>query len=85
MTIKPIASKRTVVLTVQTYNNDQPQPRHPRSANAGTIVTIGAVVNNGLEVMKYSFGNDSEIDLLREFWHVVRPMMCLSDMASGRL
>jgi hypothetical protein len=73
MTINSLPPKRTVVLTIQTVDNDQPQPDHPRSASAGTMVAIEVTVDDGTQVTEYNSSNRSEVDLLREFWNVVQP------------
>jgi hypothetical protein len=73
MTLKSIAPKRTVVLTVQTDDNGQPQPGHSRSASSGITIAIGVMIDDGTQVTECTFCNAAEIHLLRCFWRVVRP------------
>jgi hypothetical protein len=72
MTINRTESKRTVVLEIQTIDANQPEPNCAGSAGTGIIIAIGVIVDDGMEITEDSFSNDSEIELLRRFWHVVR-------------
>jgi hypothetical protein len=73
MTSNSTSPKRTVVPSIQTIDNDQPQPNRSRSASAGTIIAIQVTVDDGTQVTEYNISKRSEMDLLREFWNVVRP------------
>jgi hypothetical protein len=73
MIIKSITPKRTVELSIQTIGIDQSQVNRGRSGGTGIIVSIGVIVDDGMDVTEDSLSDASEIDLLRGFWHVVRP------------
>jgi hypothetical protein len=73
MILDPILPKRTLVLCVQTIDAELPQPDRAASGGAGTIVAIEVIIDDGMEVTEDCFSNPSEIDLLQEFWNVVRP------------
>jgi hypothetical protein len=71
MTINSIPTKRTAVLRIETIGIDQPQLNRGRSSGTGIIVAIEVTVDDGTQVTEYNFSNASEINLLREFWHVI--------------
>jgi hypothetical protein len=85
MTLNPIQSKRTLALSLQTLESDRPQSGVARAASTGTTASIGVIVDDGTQVTEHNFCNAVEIDLLREFWNVVRPDDVFVATASRRI
>jgi Predicted 3'-5' exonuclease related to the exonuclease domain of PolB len=73
MNTKPSASRRNVVLNIETVTANPSDPRGTVSAYARRVVCISMLVDDGISIIEHSFVSLDEGSLLRQFWECVNP------------
>jgi predicted PolB exonuclease-like 3'-5' exonuclease len=73
MNIRPSASRRNVVLDIETVTTDRSCPKGALSAPTGQVVCICMLVDDGANMIERSFVSTNEESLLRQFWDHVNP------------
>jgi predicted PolB exonuclease-like 3'-5' exonuclease len=73
MDTKPSASRRNVVLNIETVTTNPSDPRGTVSAYARSVVCISMLVDDGTSIIEHSFVSLDEESMLRQFWERVNP------------
>ena len=73
MTINPTSTRRIVVIDIQATVPNHALPNPKAAAGTEVITSIQMIVDDGMQVTQAVFSGAAEIDLLRDFWEVVRP------------
>jgi hypothetical protein len=71
MRIKPSASRRNVVLDIETVTLDPTNAKGALSATTGRIVCIGLLLDDGEQITEQSLCGTDEAELLSSFWATI--------------
>ena len=70
---KPSSKYRHVTLDIETVSTHPEEPKGALSALTGRVACICMLVDDGVQLLEYSFAEENEATLLREFWEQIRP------------